>query len=141
MFISKKWKSNNLKKNDSDQALNAKHCLLEIYECSFDLLDDEIYVRNAVTKAASESGSMLINLTSHKFEPFGVTAAALLAESHICIHTWPENGLAAADVFTCGYDSDPEHACFVLANQFKCKNRLVTTVRRAFQVDKAYIKG
>ena len=47
----------------------------------------------------------------HRFEPQGVTGLALLAESHISIHTWPESGYAAVDVFTCGDHTMPENAC------------------------------
>ena len=49
-----------------------------------------------------------LHLKSHKFEPQGVTAVALLAESHISIHTWPENGTAVCDIFTCGDHTDPD---------------------------------
>jgi len=47
-------------------------------------------------------------LNSHKFEPQGVTVVAMLAESHISIHTWPEKGMAVCDVFTCGDHTTPE---------------------------------
>ena len=49
----------------------------------------------------------LLGIQSHKFQPQGVTAVALLAESHISIHTWPENGMAICDVFTCGDHTNP----------------------------------
>jgi len=52
----------------------------------------------------------LLDVTSHKFEPFGVTAIALLAESHISIHTWPDKCMAVCDVFTCGNHTVPESA-------------------------------
>ena len=48
-----------------------------------------------------------LDISSHKFDPHGVTAIALLAESHISIHTWPENGMAVCDVFTCGDHTNP----------------------------------
>ena len=53
------------------------------------------------------SESTLLDISSHKFQPHGVTAVALLAESHISIHTWPENGMAVCDVFTCGEHTNP----------------------------------
>ena len=57
--------------------------------------------------AAQLSESTLLDVSSHKFSPCGVTAISLLAESHISIHTWPENGLAVCDVFTCGEHTNP----------------------------------
>lgn len=47
----------------------------------------------------------------HRFEPHGVSAICILAESHLSIHTWPESGTATIDVYTCGVTADPELAC------------------------------
>jgi len=93
------------------------HCILELYGCPPGRLNDENFVRQAVSQAAAKSMSTLLNLSSHHFEPQGVTAVALLAESHISIHTWPEHGYAAVDAFTCGTTSDPHAACDFLAEQ------------------------
>ena len=75
--------------------------------CPFGLLDDEAHIRNVLANAAQLSESTLLDISSHKFSPCGVTAVALLAESHISIHTWPENGMAVCDVFTCGEHTNP----------------------------------
>ena len=91
-----------------------KHCILELYDCDQDKLDNEVFLRDAITTAAKSAGATLLNLITHRFEPQGVTGLALLAESHISIHTWPENGYAAVDVFTCGDHTMPEQACKVL---------------------------
>jgi len=103
---------------------------LELFECPYDLLDDEEFIRQALTRAAEESGSTLISLTSHKFEPHGVTALGLLAESHISIHTWPEKGYAAADVFTCGLHCDPIKACRFLVKQLKALRHRRSVLQR-----------
>lgn len=71
------------------------------------MLDDEAHIRNVLANAAQLSGSTLLNISSHKFDPHGVTAVALLAESHISIHTWPENNMAVCDIFTCGDHTNP----------------------------------
>jgi S-adenosylmethionine decarboxylase len=84
-----------------------KHILFTLRGCSENLLNDESHIRNVLVKAALLCKSTLINVSSHKFEPQGVTAIALLAESHISIHTWPENGMAVCDVFTCGDHTVP----------------------------------
>ena len=91
-----------------------KHCILELYDCDSSKLDDEVFLRSAITQAAERAGATLLNLITHQFQPQGVTGLALLAESHISIHTWPEAGYAAVDVFTCGDHTMPEKACEVL---------------------------
>ena len=67
-----------------------KHCILELYDCDSSKLDDEVFLRSAITQAAERAGATLLNLITHQFQPQGVTGLALLAESHISIHTWPE---------------------------------------------------
>ena len=87
-----------------------KHILFTLKGCPYDLLDDEHHVKAVLIGAATVSHSNLLDITSHKFSPHGVTAVALLAESHISIHTWPEEGMAVCDVFTCGDHTMPEQA-------------------------------
>ena len=94
-----------------------KHCILELYDCDPSKLDDETFLRQTITTAAQRAGATLLNLITHRFEPQGVTGLALLAESHISIHTWPENGYAAVDVFTCGDHTMPEKACEVMCEE------------------------
>ena len=84
-----------------------RHILFTLKGCPFGLLDDEAHIRNVLANAAQLSESTLLDVSSHKFSPCGVTAIALLAESHISIHTWPEKHLAVCDVFTCGYHTNP----------------------------------
>lgn len=91
------------------------HCILELHGCPHDILDDETLVRDAIAQASRKSLSTLLHLSSHRFEPQGVTAIGLLAESHISIHTWPELGYAACDIFTCGASARPTQACDFLA--------------------------
>ena len=91
-----------------------KHCILELYGCSPAKLDDESFLRSTITAAVQQAGATLLNLITHQFAPQGITGLALLAESHLSIHTWPEAGYAAVDVFTCGDHTMPERACQVL---------------------------
>ena len=65
-----------------------KHLLFDLIDCPPDLLDDEDFIRLSAWNAAKESKSELINISCHKFKPQGVTALAMLAESHLSIHTW-----------------------------------------------------
>ena len=87
-----------------------KHILFTLKGCNTELLNDESFVRDTVYQASVKCKSTLLALQSHKFDPQGVTAIALLAESHISIHTWPENGMAVCDVFTCGDHTVPRAA-------------------------------
>ena len=66
----------------------------------------------------------------HRFEPQGVTGLALLAESHISIHTWPESGYAAVDVFTCGDHTMPEQARAVLRDELRAQRHALRSFLR-----------
>ncbi|WP_411869335.1 adenosylmethionine decarboxylase [Vulcanococcus limneticus] len=107
-----------------------KHCILELYNCDPSKLDDEAFLRTAITTAAKRAGATLLNLITHRFEPQGVTGLALLAESHISIHTWPESGYAAVDVFTCGDHTMPERACTVLSEELDAGHYKLKSFRR-----------
>ena len=107
-----------------------KHCILELYDCDSSKLDDEVFLRSAITQAAERAGATLLNLITHQFQPQGVTGLALLAESHISIHTWPEAGYAAVDVFTCGDHTMPEKACAVLSEELGSGHQSLRSFRR-----------
>ena len=111
--------SNSCATDTSATDMVGKHCILELYDCDPSKLDDETFLRQTITTAAQRAGATLLNLITHRFEPQGVTGLALLAESHISIHTWPENGYAAVDVFTCGDHTMPEKACEVLCEELE----------------------
>jgi len=95
-----------------------RHCLLELHGCPAALLDDVEHVRAAVRLAAERSASALLSELHHRFAPQGVTAVGLLAESHVSVHTWPERGYVAVDVFTCGEHTRPREACLALVPHF-----------------------
>ncbi|MFJ7216584.1 adenosylmethionine decarboxylase [Amycolatopsis sp. NPDC098790] len=85
------------------------HITIDIWDS--DHLDDETIVEKALRRAAKDCGATLLDFFLHKFRPQGITAVAVLGESHISIHAWPEIRYAALDVFTCGscnpYDAIP----------------------------------
>lgn len=85
----------------------------ELYACNKEQLNDVAFVKNAMLNAARESGATIVSDTFHHFSPHGVSGAVIIAESHLTIHTWPEYGYAAVDLFTCGDTVDGEKA-------FKC---------------------
>jgi S-adenosylmethionine decarboxylase len=107
-----------------------KHLTVDMYGCSFDVLDDLEFVKNAMLTAVTEANMTLLNFSYHKFEPQGLTALALLAESHMSIHTYPELGYAAVDVFTCGDHSRPDKAVTVLKQFLKPEKTKTTNIKR-----------
>ena len=107
-----------------------KHCILELYGCSAARLDDEAFLRRTITAAVQRAGATLLQLITHQFEPQGITGLALLAESHLSIHTWPESGYAAVDVFTCGDHTMPERACRVLREELGSTHHSLRSFRR-----------
>ena len=113
------------------------HVVLELYDCPAGLLDDRVFVRDVIREAARAAGSTLLNEVQHKFEPQGVTALGLLAESHISVHTWPEGGYAAADVFTCGAHTLPERACEVLITKFQARRYAMKSIPRGTNMEES----
>jgi len=71
-----------------------------------------------MVNAALEAGAEVREVVFHKFSPQGVSGVVVISESHLAIHTWPELGYAAVDVFTCGSSVNPWDACNYLAKQF-----------------------
>ena len=106
-----------------------KHCFTEAYDCCKELLDDEEFLKEQIIEALNKTSLTLLNISSHKFEPQGVTIVALLSESHISIHTWPENGSAALDVFTCG-DTNPEIAMLHMILALKSRRHSTKCIER-----------
>ena len=106
------------------------HSILELYGCPSELLNDEFQVRAFVREAALKAGCTILGEVSHTFEPQGVTAVVLLAESHISAHTWPEVGYVAVDVFTCGGKTMPEAACRYMTHMFEARSHTLRTILR-----------
>ena len=106
-----------------------KHYLLNLYDCSFALLNDEQYLIKLLESAAILSGATVIQTIFKKFDPQGVTVICLLAESHISIHTWPEEGKAAVDLYTCG-DSNPKMGCDMIIDHLYSTNHTLSYIER-----------
>ena len=106
-----------------------KHYLLTLYGCSFVLLNDEHFLMKLLENAAIASGATVCQTISKKFEPQGVTVLCLLSESHISIHTWPEDGKAAVDVYTCG-DCNPKIGCDIIIEQLHATTHTLSYIER-----------
>ena len=116
----------------SDEKLihHSKHLLLELYGCDYEKLNDESFLRCTLNRSAKLAKATVLNLISNKFEPQGVTAIALLAESHISIHTWPESNYSAVDIFTCGQNMMPELASQYLIESLMAEEHLLRVIHR-----------
>ena len=104
--------------------------MLELYRCDYEKLNDESFLRCTLNRAAKLAKATVLNLISSKFEPQGVTAIALLAESHISIHTWPESMYSAVDIFTCGQNMMPELASRYLIETLKAEEHFLRVIVR-----------
>ena len=89
-----------------DQSLG-RHVLVELYGCTPEILNDVIKIEQSMVAAAQKAEATVINSTFHHFSPFGVSGVVVIQESHLAIHTWPEFGYAAIDIFTCGETVNP----------------------------------
>lgn len=84
-----------------------RHVLVEFFGCTPEILNDVILIEKSMVDAAKEARATVINSTFHHFSPYGVSGVVVIQESHLAIHTWPEYGYAAVDVFTCGEEVNP----------------------------------
>lgn len=106
------------------------HLLLELKECNPEILDDIDLIKRAMVGAANKAGATIVGETFHKFSPVGVTGVIAIAESHICIHTWPEYAYAAADIFTCGDEFKPYDAAQLIVESLECQDPSISEVQR-----------
>jgi len=130
MKIHKKSQILNSLSDEHKLSHQSKHLLLELYKCDCEKLNDESYLRCILNRASKLANATVLNLISNKFEPQGVTAIALLAESHISIHTWPESNYSAVDIFTCGHSMMPELASQYLIESLMAKEYSLRVIER-----------
>ena len=135
MDVSKKEKKINIEskhQRDNLYDFQGNHILLELYGCNKEKLNDELYLRCQLNSAAKLAKASVLNIVSNKFEPFGVTAIALLAESHLSIHTWPESNYSAIDIFTCGENMQPYAASNFLIDNLEASDHILKTINRDY---------
>ncbi len=107
------------------------HLIVDAWQVPADVLNDPERIRTALIDGITAGEATLIDLCVHQFSPHGVTATATLAESHIAIHTWPEHGYFAADLFFCGAGK-PEVAMEILTKALKAGKIRVQELTRGF---------
>jgi len=116
--------------------LNAlgRHLLVELYDCNKEVLNDLGLLRDVMVKAAVDCGAVVLGESFHHFNPQGVSGVVIIAESHLSIHTWPEYGYAAVDIFTCGTFVNPDKAAEVLIEKLGSKNHSIMEIPRGVLV-------
>lgn len=107
-----------------------RHLLTEFYGCDRDILNDVDQVRKGMEEAALRSGATIVDVVFHLFNPHGVSGVVVIAESHLAIHTWPEYGYAAVDLFTCGEEVDPYQAYEFLKKKLKAQFTSLIELKR-----------
>jgi S-adenosylmethionine decarboxylase len=107
-----------------------RHILAEIYGCDENILNNQEYIENIMVHSALKAGAEVREVTFHKFSPIGVSGVVIISESHLTIHTWPELGYAAVDIFTCGDRINPWDACNYLSEGLKASRMTATEVKR-----------
>lgn len=107
-----------------------KHLIVELYECDRDRINDAGQVERIMVEAVQLSKATIIQPVFHQFSPHGVSGVVVIAESHFTIHTWPEYGYCALDIFTCGDLIDSDRSLRFLKEQFAAKNMSIVDIKR-----------
>jgi len=108
----------------------SRHCILELWECNRELLNDIKFVERMMTDAALQAGAEVREVTFHQFAPQGVSGVVIVSESHLAIHTFPEHGYASIDVFTSGKRIDPKKAASIIAQKLEANRIYEMNVER-----------
>ncbi len=104
------------------------HLIIDLWDAEG--LDDRNRIEQALVEAVDKAGATLLHIHLHKFSGGGgISGVAVLAESHISVHTWPEKGYAAFDVFMCG-DAEPRKALAVLKEAFRPERIVIAEHKR-----------
>jgi spermidine synthase len=107
-----------------------RHILVEFIGCKPEIMNDVSHIETSMVYAAKKAGATVINSTFHHFSPYGVSGVIVIQESHLAIHTWPEYGYAAVDLFTCGESVDPWISFDELKEKFGAKNYCALEINR-----------
>ena len=118
-----------------------RHVLDEFYGCPAEILNDIERIERTMVDAALEAGAEVREVAFHKFSPQGVSGVVVISESHLAIHTWPELGYAAVDVFTCGEKVDPWISCNYLKEYFAAQRIDAKEIKRGMFQDEASVKA
>ena len=106
------------------------------------IIEDPKEIKRILIEAVKKANNTPLKVTIHKFQPQGITGIVLLAESHIAIHTWPENNYVAIDIYTCGDKASPKKALEYLKKEFQPKKVEIKEIKRGkFNARKLFKKS
>jgi S-adenosylmethionine decarboxylase len=111
------------------------HLLLELCACNIEKLDNRVYLEKIMAQAAEAAGATVLTTAFHDFNPQGVSGVVVIAESHLTIHTWPEHGYAAVDIFTCGCTVDPWKAAGFLRQELESSEVNIRDFKRGYATE------
>lgn len=109
---------------------SSTHLILDLYGCDVDLLDDVEQVKRTLLEAAEATGAPVLGHVFHRFSPVGVSGAVAMAASHITIHSWPEHGYAAGDIFSGRPEAELQSAAQLIVDGLKCADPRITKAHR-----------
>ena len=107
-----------------------KHLIIELFDCDSRIISDLKAVEKHMIEAVRLSGATIIRSFFHLFLPDGVSGIVVVAESHFSIHTWPEHGYSALDIFTCGDRIKSKEALNYLKNKLRSGNSSTMELQR-----------
>ncbi|MBU5438129.1 adenosylmethionine decarboxylase [Tissierella sp. MSJ-40] len=107
-----------------------RHILVEYYNCDNKVLNNAKLIEGYMIEAAKIAKATVVESVFHTFNPWGVSGAVIIEESHLTIHTWPEYSYAAVDLFTCGTMIDPWAAFEYLEEKLKAEKTDSTEISR-----------
>lgn len=109
------------------------HYIVEASGCSPDVIGKVESVEQILVRAAEVASVQVWSISFHRFSPNGVSGVVVISESHLALHTWPEYGYVALDIFTCGDDAKPETAMAYALKEFGAKTAHITEVTRGLE--------
>lgn len=110
-----------------------RHWIVEYKECEPTNLKDPVVIESFLQQAAKIMGATIVQSNFHHFSPLGVSGVVVIMESHLTIHTWPEFGYAAVDIFTCG-KMDTQLAVDFLFEKLKAKYKVTQLLHRGIGI-------
>ena len=95
-----------------------KHLILDFYDCDPELINDSSFLLEACTSAARKANATILDTHLHKFEPQGISVLIILQESHLSLHSFPEESYVSVDIYSCGDCAEPLNAMGFLKEKF-----------------------
>lgn len=106
------------------------HYIVEASGCDPQIIGSIDRVQDILIRGAETAGAKIWAISFNRFPPNGVSGVVVISESHISVHTWPEVGYAALDIYTCGKDTEPEEAVYQIVKEFQAESVHITELTR-----------